>query len=190
MSSAPSPHPPGQIQARHGGTAAPAEGVEVLTFNLAGETFALEAVLVREVLDRSPETHVPGAPAFVDALINFRGRVIPLADLRFAFGLEARNSSRDSRIIVIEFNLDDEPQLIGLRADKVHEVTTLAHARTEAAPRLGLRWRPDFIRGLAKSRGDIIILPDLERIFATRGQDGAVRPPAPHAAALALPAPA
>ena len=58
--------------------------LEVLTFDLAREIFALEAILVREVLDKSPETQVPGAPAFVDAVLNFRGRIIPLADLRLA----------------------------------------------------------------------------------------------------------
>jgi purine-binding chemotaxis protein CheW len=124
---------------------------------------------VREVLDRSPETHVPRAPAFADALINFRGRVIPLADLRRAFGLDIRASSRDSRVIVIAFEIAGEAQLIGLRADKVHEVTVLPDDATEAPPRLGLRWRADFILGLAKRGDDIIILPDLERIFAANG---------------------
>jgi purine-binding chemotaxis protein CheW len=151
-------------------------GLEVLTFDLAGETFALEAVLVREVLDKSPETYVPGAPAFADAVINFRGRIIPLADLRLAFGLETSSSSNDSRVIVIEFEIDGEAALLGLRADKVYEVTTIPAAATEAAPRLGTRWRPDFIRRLAKRNDDIIVLPDLATIFAARGQaDGVIR---------------
>ncbi len=146
------------------------DGLEVLTFDLAGETFALEAVLVREVLDKSPETYVPGAPAFADAVINFRGRIIPLADLRLAFGLETSGSSHDSRIIVIEFEIDGEAALLGLRADKVYEVTAIPDAATEAAPRLGTRWRPDFIRRLAKRNDDIIVLPDLAAIFAARRQ--------------------
>jgi len=146
------------------------DGLEVLTFDLAGETFALEAVLVREVLDRSPETYVPGAPAFADAVINFRGRIIPLADLRLAFGLTAGGSSADSRVIVIEFEIDGEAALLGLRADKVYEVTAIPDAATEAAPRLGTRWRPDFIRRLAKRNDDIIVLPDLAAIFAARGR--------------------
>jgi purine-binding chemotaxis protein CheW len=151
------------------------DGLEVLTFDLAGETFALEAVLVREVLDKSPETYVPGAPEFVDAVINFRGRIIPLADLRLAFGLAASSSSADSRVIVIEFEIDGEAALLGLRADKVYEVTTILHTATEAAPRLGTRWRPDFIRRLAKRNNDIIVLPDLAAIFAARGRaDGVV----------------
>ncbi len=149
------------------------EDLEVLTFDLARETFALEAVLVREVLDRSPETQVPGAPPFVDAVLNFRGRIIPLADLRLAFGLPVAGSSLDSRIIVIEFMLAGEATLIGLRADKVFEVTTIPHHATETAPRLGTRWRPEFIRCLAKRHDEIIVLPDLHKIFAICGQAGA-----------------
>lgn len=147
-----------------------ADGWQVLTFDLGGETFALGAVLVREVLDRCAETRVPGAPAFVNAVINFRGRIIPLADLRLAFGLPAGEGSRDSRVIVIELALEGEASLIGLRADKVFEVTTIAAESTEGAPRLGTRWRPDFIHRLAKRDGEIIVLPDLEKIFAVCGQ--------------------
>ena len=145
------------------------EALQVLTFDLRGETFALDAGVVREVLDATTETQVPGAAPFVSAVINFRGRIIPLADLRLAFGLERGAETIDSRIVVIEYELDGDPTLIGLRADKVHEVTTIAIADTEDAPRVGLRWRGDFIRCLARRDGDVIIVPDLDQIFATRG---------------------
>ena len=148
---------------------AEAEALQVLTFDLHGETFALEAGLVREVLDLLPETGVPGAAPFVGAVINFRGRVIPLADLRLAFELERGEPTIDSRIVVIEYDLDGDPTLIGVRADKVHEVTAIEIADTEEAPRVGLRWRPDFIRFLARRGGDLIVVPDLTQIFATRG---------------------
>ncbi|WP_454758502.1 chemotaxis protein CheW [Caulobacter segnis] len=151
--------------------------IEALTFDLYGETFALEAGLVREVLDLLPETGVPGAPAFVNAVINFRGRVIPLIDLRVAFDMDAREPTIDSRIVVIEHALDGEPTLIGLRADKVHEVTTINREITEEAPRVGLRWRADFIRLLARRDGDVIVIPDLDQIFAARGQSTATVTP-------------
>lgn len=146
------------------------DGAEVLTFDLAGEVFALDAALVREVLDMCPETHVPGAPRFVDAVINFRGRIIPLSDLRLAFGLEVTQLSRDARIIVIELELQGEAMLIGLRADKVFEVTRIDGDAAEPAPRMGTKWRPDFIRYLAKRQNDVIVLPDLPRIFAAQGR--------------------
>jgi purine-binding chemotaxis protein CheW len=142
-----------------------AADVEALTFELGGEIFALDAGVVREVLDLLPETRVPGAQAFVDAVINFRGRVIPLVDLRVAFGLDRLAPTADSRIIVIEQPIDGTDLLIGLRADKVREVATIAAEATEAAPPVGLRWRREFISGLAKADGDLIVLPNFDNIF-------------------------
>jgi purine-binding chemotaxis protein CheW len=150
--------------------------IEALTFDLQGETFALEASLVREVLDLLPETEVPGAPPFVSAVINFRGRIIPLVDLRLAFEMACGDPTIDTRIVVIEHPLDGEPTLIGLRADKVHEVTSITEESTEDAPRIGLRWRTDFIRRLARRDGDLIVIPDLDQIFAARGQTASVTP--------------
>jgi purine-binding chemotaxis protein CheW len=139
--------------------------MQVLTFDMQGETFAIEAGLVREILDRIPETAVPGAPRMVGGLVNFRGRVIPLADLHMAFGFDHAVTGIDSRVIVIEFDVAGEATLVGLKADKVHEVTVLERASAEAVPRVGMRWRQEFIRCLAKRAGDFIVVPDLERIF-------------------------
>ena len=150
------------------------ETIEALTFDLQGETFALEAGYVREVLDLLPETPVPGAPPFVGAVINFRGRVIPLVDLRMAFGMTVGETTIDNRIVVIEHPLDGEPTLIGLRADKVHEVTSITADTTEEVPRVGMRWGADFIRRLVRRNSDVIVLPDLDQIFATRGQSAPV----------------
>ncbi len=143
--------------------------LKVLTFDLSGEIFALEATLVCEILDLLPETQVPGSVPLTGSVINFRGSVIPVADLHLAFGLSAQAITLDSRFIVIEFEHDGETCVIGLKADKVHEVTTLDHTATEAAPRIGTRWRQDFIRCLAKRKGDFIVVPNLPRIFSTCG---------------------
>ncbi|ARO25592.1 chemotaxis protein CheW [Rhizobium sp. S9] len=145
-----------------------AEEVEVLTFDLNGETFALEAAIVQEILDLLPETAVPGSQPFVASVINFRGKVIPLADLRLAFGMEAAEATIDSRFIVIEIDLQGEPTLVGLRTDKVNEVTTLAKTASEAPPSVGMRWRADYINCLVKRGGEFIILPNLQAIFSSR----------------------
>jgi purine-binding chemotaxis protein CheW len=145
-----------------------ADEMEALTFDLNGETFALEAVMVQEILDLLPETAVPGSQPFVASVINFRGKVIPLADLRLAFGMEAAEPTIDSRIVVIELDIQDESTLVGLRTDKVNEVTTLAKASCEAPPSVGMRWRPDYINCLVKRGGEFIILPNLQAIFSTR----------------------
>ncbi|MCF3638631.1 chemotaxis protein CheW [Rhizobium sp. TRM95111] len=142
------------------------EDLSVLTFNLNGETFAIEATVVQEILDLLPETHVPGSKPFVASVINFRGKVIPLADIRLAFGMEATETTIDSRIVVIELDLDDEATLIGIRTDKVYEVTTLAKAASEAPPSVGMRWRADYIDCLVKRGGEFIIVPNLQAIFS------------------------
>ena len=139
--------------------------LEVLTFDMQGETFAIAAGMVREIVDHMPETTVPGAPAMVGGLANFRGRVIPLADLHRTFGFDEACDSVDSRVIVIEFTFDGETTFVGLKADKVHEVTLLELASSEVPPRVGMRWRADFIDRIAKRNGDFIIVPDIEKVF-------------------------
>lgn len=145
------------------------EELAVLTFNLNGETFAIEAKVVQEILDLLPETHVPGAMAYVGSVINFRGKVIPLADIRLAFGMPATPSTIDSRIVVIELDIGGEPTLVGIRTDKVYEVTTLSKAASEPTPSVGMRWRADFIECLVRRDGDIVIIPNLMAIFSSQG---------------------
>ncbi|WP_425288427.1 chemotaxis protein CheW [Sphingomonas gellani] len=139
----------------------------VLTFDLDGEVFAVEAISVREILDIIPQTAVPGASALVGSVVNFRGRVIPLADLRVAFGMGPAPVTGDSRIVVIEIDLDDQPTLLGLRADKVHEVTALAKCDSEEPPTVGMRWRRDHVRSLVRRDQGLIVVPDLQAIFAS-----------------------
>ena len=147
-----------------------AEELEVLTFDIAGEMFALEAIKVQEILDLVPETSVPGAKAFVGSVINFRGKVIPLADIRLAFGMEATRTTIDSRIIVIQLDIEGEPTLVGIRTDKVNEVTTLMKSAGEPPPSVGMRWRADYIDCLVKRGSDFIIVPNMNAIFAYRNE--------------------
>lgn len=139
--------------------------LEVLSFGLGGETLAIEAPLVQEILDLLPETAVPGADPLVGHVINFRGRVIPLADLRPAFGMEQASPTRDSRIVVITLPVGDSDELIGLRADRVNEVTTLPMAACEAPPMIGMRWPRGHVRALVRQADGVTVLPDLHSIF-------------------------
>ena len=149
--------------------------LSVLTFDIAGELFALEAVMVQEILDLLPETSVPGAKPFVGSVINFRGKVIPLADIRLAFGMEATKPTIDSRIIVIEIDIEGEPTLAGIRTDKVHEVTSLSRDASEPPPSIGMRWRPDFIDCLVRRGSEFIILPNLQVIFSAQHEHNVIR---------------
>ena len=145
--------------------------LEILTLDLQGEIFALEAACVREILDLPSITEVPGSQPFVRGLINVRGKVVPVADLRIKFGMELTPPTIDTRIVVIEIDIDGDPTTVGIRADKVHEVTEVAASALEETPRIGMRWRPEFIRCIGKRGADFIIVPDIARIFAGAALD-------------------
>ena len=138
---------------------------QVLMLGLAGEMFALDARQVREILDPIPVTRVPGAQSFVSSVLNVRGKVIPLADLRVRFGMPPASITPDSRFIVLEIDLAGEPTTIGIVADKVYEVTDLDTSTLQKAPPIGMRWRPEFIAAIAKWKDEFIIVPNMKQIL-------------------------
>jgi purine-binding chemotaxis protein CheW len=144
----------------------------VLILELRGESFAIETSRVREILDPGSITAVPGADRAVDGLINVRGRVVPLADLRLLFGMTQEDAGEDARIVVIEVPIDGVPTTVGIRADKVNEVTELAATSLEATPRIGLLWQPEFITCIGKRNGDFIAVLDMGRIFERLMRNG------------------
>jgi purine-binding chemotaxis protein CheW len=139
--------------------------MQVVMIGLGEEKFALDAGLVREIIDPVPVTKVAGARAFVPSVINVRGNVIPLADLRIRFGMPQPENSADTRIVVIELELDGEPVLVGVTADKVYEVTEISQTDVQQTPRVGMHWKPEFIRFIAKWREEFVIVPNMERIL-------------------------
>lgn len=151
-----------------------AAAIEVLTMSLQGEVFALPAGIVSEILDFVPITEVPNAQPFVGGLINVRGKVVPFADLRFKLGMDRPDATVDTRIVVIEVNLGGEPTIVGILAEKVYEVTVVAPSALEETPRIGMRWRPDFIRCIGKRENDFVIILDIDNVFAF--DDRASRP--------------
>ncbi len=116
--------------------------MQVVMIGLGEEKFALDAGLVREIIDPVPVTRVAGARAFVPSVINVRGNVIPLADLRIRFGMPQLDDTADTRIVVIELELDGEPVLVGVTADKVYEVTEISQTDVQQTPRVGMHWKP------------------------------------------------
>lgn len=142
------------------------QSLEVLTFGLQGEIFAIEAGLVREILDHAAVTEVPNARPLVGGLINVRGKVVPMADLRVVFDMERTPPTVDTRIIVIEAEFGGESLIIGILADKVYEVTELAATSLAEVPRIGMTWRPEFIRCFGKRGNDFVVVPDLAAVFS------------------------
>ena len=150
--------------------------LEVLTLDLEGEMFAIEAAHVREILDLVPITEVPHGPPFADGLINVRGKVVPLADLRIRFGMPRKPPTQDTRIVVLELEFEGEPIIAGIRADKVHEVVEVAAASLRETPKVGMRWRPEYIRCIGKRGDDFMVVLDIARVFAGVAQESAVTP--------------
>ena len=147
--------------------AANPDNIEILTIALGGEIFALPASIVLEILDITPVTPVPNAPPFVANLINFRGRVAPLADLRLRCSMPVTEPTIDSRIVVLEFAFEGEPTLAAILADKVYEVTHLDAVVTDQVPRFGTRWRPEFVQRIGRRNNEFVMILDIGRIFAS-----------------------
>ena len=145
-------------------------GMHALTIRLQDEMFALEATHVREILDPVPITRVPNAGDFVGGLINVRGSVVPLADLRVSFGMKRPPADTDTRIVVMEIDLDGEPLVAGILADKVYDVTDITAASIEDAPKVGMRWPAEFVRGIGRRGDDFVIIPDMNRIIRAEGE--------------------
>jgi purine-binding chemotaxis protein CheW len=139
--------------------------LQVLMVGLGNEIFAVETDMVREIIDPVPVTRVAGSRAFLPALVNVRGNVIPLADLRIRFGMPKTEQTADTRIVVVEVEIDGDPVTLGLLADKVYEVTEVSTRNMQQTPRLGSHWRPEFIRFITKWNDEFVIVPEMSRIL-------------------------
>ncbi len=140
-----------------------------ITFKLGGELFAIDVKHVREVLDLTQITRVPTAPAYMRGVVNVRGTAIPVVDLRLKFGLPRGVDSVNSRILVLELNVDGHAAVVGGLADSVHDVVEIEPTEIGEPPRIAMRWRSDVIAGMAKRGDEFAIILDIERVFALDG---------------------
>jgi purine-binding chemotaxis protein CheW len=138
-----------------------------LTFRLGDETFAFEVKNVREVLDLSDITRVPRTPDFMRGVINLRGAVVPVVDMRVKFGLPVLEDTTDTCIIVVEVDLEGEITVIGALADSVREVFQIDEAHIEPPPSIGMQLNTEFIKGMGKQGEEFIIILDVNRIFSS-----------------------
>ena len=140
--------------------------MQVVMLGIGDEVFALNTELVREIIDPVPATRVAGARPFLPSVVNVRGNVIPLADLRERFGMPKTDATADTRIVVLEIKIDSDPVLVGVVADKVYEVTEISPADVQTTPRVGMHWNPEFIHFITKWREEFVIVPNMERILS------------------------
>uniref|UniRef100_A0A9E8A995 Chemotaxis protein CheW n=1 Tax=Bosea sp. NBC_00436 TaxID=2969620 RepID=A0A9E8A995_9HYPH len=140
--------------------------MQALMIGLGSEIFAIETDMVREIIDPVPLTRVAGARPHLPGLINVRGNIIPLADLRERFGMPRTEPTPDTRLVVIEVEIDEDPVALAIIADKVHEVTEISRDGAQPTPRIGMSWRPEYIRFIAKWNDEFIIVPNLTAILS------------------------
>jgi purine-binding chemotaxis protein CheW len=150
------------------GTQSTAElGGKYLTFQLGHEVYGLEILKVQEIIKMLDITKVPRTPAFVRGVINLRGKVIPVVDIRLKFGMEQIDTTEKTCIIVVQVTRDGEILTIGIIVDEVSEVSDIAGGDIEPPPSFGTTIDTNFILGMAKSGNRVRILLDIDKILST-----------------------
>lgn len=143
-------------------SAGPSPGL-YLTFALGKETYGLEILKVQEIIGLMPITKVPRTPDYVRGVINLRGRVIPVVDLRGKFGLEPHDDTSRTCIIVLQVEGESGSVTTGITVDEVNEVLDIASSQLEPPPALGTGGETEFIQGMGKVGDKVIILLDSDR---------------------------
>jgi len=143
------------------------ETVQYLTFKLADEIFAFDVAKVREILEMVSITKVPQTPNFMKGVINLRGSVVPVIDLRLNFGMQCTEQTVNTCIIVVEVNLNGVPLVFGTLADSVQEVVEMEPDLIEPPPQLGTKLNTECIKGMGKVDTDFVMILDIDRVFCS-----------------------
>lgn len=136
-----------------------------LTFTLAGEDYGLEILKVREIIGMLDITAIPRTPDYIKGVINLRGRVIPVIDLRVRFGLPATEYGERTCIIVVDIKSPMGPVQAGVVVDSVSEVLNIHGSEIERSPAFGAQIDTGYILGIAKAKGSIKILLDIDKVL-------------------------
>lgn len=143
-----------------------------LTFKLADEEYGIGILKVKEIIGMVPITSVPETPEFVKGVINLRGKVIPVIDLRLKFGMDEIEYSERTCIIVVEIVDQGRRVLIGIVVDSVSEVLNIKGSEIEETPVFGTKLNTDYILGMAKMEGGVKILLDISTVLKTNELSG------------------
>ncbi|MEW5815478.1 MAG: chemotaxis protein CheW [Spirochaetota bacterium] len=140
---------------------------QYLTFSIENEKYAIDVSKVKEVLELVPITKVPKTPPFMRGVINLRGGVVPVIDMRLKFGLPAVEPTVDTSIIVLEVKVNDETIVLGAITDSVQEVIELLSENIEPPPRIGTKLNTDFIHGMGKHNEQFLIILNIDKVFTS-----------------------
>ncbi|MFZ5570780.1 MAG: chemotaxis protein CheW [Thermodesulfobacteriota bacterium] len=138
-----------------------------LTFSMAGEEYGIGILKIKEIIGMMPITSVPRTPPFVKGVINLRGKVIPVIDLRVRFGMPPVDYTERTCIIVVEIRGPGGTIVIGIVVDSVSEVLNIKKEDIEDTPTFGTRLNTDYILGMAKMQGGVKILLDIDRVLTS-----------------------
>lgn len=141
------------------------ESTQYLTFTLGEEVFAVDVARVREILEITTITQVPQVPEYMRGVINLRGSVVPVIDMRLKFGMTETERTVNTCIIVVEVAMDGETIILGSLADSVQEVIEMEPEHIEAAPHIGTQLNTDFIKGMGKHDGRFVMILDIDKVF-------------------------
>lgn len=144
------------------------KGGKYLTFTLADEEYGIGILKVKEIIGMMPITPVPQTPEFVKGVINLRGKVIPVVDLRLKFGMEQIGYSERTCIIVVEIEGEVSSVMMGTVVDSVSEVIHLKNDDIEETPTFGTKLNTSYIRGMAKMDGRVKILLDIDKVLTSQ----------------------
>jgi purine-binding chemotaxis protein CheW len=137
-----------------------------LTFSLGDEEYGIGILKVKEIIGMMRTTPVPQTPDFVKGVINLRGKVIPVIDLRLRFGMEESSYTERTCIVVVEIDGTDAKLHIGVVVDSVSEVLNIKGADIEDTPSFGTSLKTDYVLGMAKTGGGVKILLDIDRVLS------------------------
>ncbi len=143
-----------------------------LIFHLGAEEFGTDVLKVREIMGMQDITNVPQTPPFVKGVINLRGKVIPVVDLRLKFGLASEEYTTRTCIIVVQAQQNDDVLMIGIIVDGVAEVLMLSESEIEDTPDFGPGIETPYLKGMAKIKGKVKILLDIDRVLSMTDLDG------------------
>lgn len=141
------------------------ETLQVLSFVLDGDYFAIGIDSIQEVIEYKNVTRVPRSPEFMQGVINLRGQVIPVVDLRVLFSMEVADVTLDTCIIIIDVDVEGEQNPIGIVADSVKEVVEFDVSAIQAAPKIGLSVDNRFIYGMVEQESNLLILLSIQQVF-------------------------
>ena len=155
------------VQASHGVNPARAlkEG-KFLTFLMANERYGLEILKVREIIGMMDVTSIPTTPAFIRGVINLRGKVIPVVDLRLKFGMETKEDLQKTCIIVVQLARAAQEMTMGIIVDEVSDVLNIHQDQIEPPPYFGANIRTDFILGMGKVDQKVMTMLDIDRVLS------------------------